>query len=104
MAITSFEIRIPFSGPERLTLIKSKFLFTELTLFADAGLAWYDVDDIEFKWQASNTLERIPVVSTGVSVRINLFGMMFLEPFYSIPFQRGGFDAANFGINFTPGW
>ncbi len=104
MALASFEIRFPFSGPERLTLIKSKFLYTELALFADAGLAWYDFDDIELKWQTSNTLERIPVVSTGVSLRINLFGMMVLEPYYAIPFQRGGFEAANFGINFTPGW
>lgn len=104
MAIANFEIRIPFTGPERLTAIKSKYLFTELALFADAGLAWFDIDDVKLKWQAESITERIPVVSTGVSLRINLFGALIVEPFYAIPFQLGGVDAATFGINFTPGW
>lgn len=106
MAIANIEIRLPFTGPERLTPIKSRFLFTELALFADAGLAWFNKDDIVFKWQANNLqlTERIPVVSTGVSLRINVFGMLILEPYYAIPFQLGGFQAATFGLNFTPGW
>jgi Tol biopolymer transport system component len=104
MIITSAEIRIPFTGPERLTLLKSKFLYTELALFADAGLAWVNKDDIAFNWHPENGTQRIPVVSTGLSLRVNLFGMMVLEPFYAIPFQLGGFEAAYFGLNFTPGW
>ena len=81
MAIANFEIRLPFTGPERLTLIKSRFLFTELALFADVGLAWFDKDSIKFKWQADNLneFERIPVASAGVSLRINVFGMLILE-------------------------
>ncbi len=104
MVIANAEIRIPFTGPERLTLFKSKFLYTELALFADAGLAWVDKDDIAFNWHPENGTQRIPVVSTGLSLRVNLFGMMVLEPFYAIPFQLGGLEAAYFGINFTPGW
>jgi Tol biopolymer transport system component len=104
MAIANFEIRFPFTGPERLTAIKSKFLFTELALFADAGLAWFDKDDIMFKWKTNDITKRIPVVSTGISLRVNLFGMLIIEPFYAIPFQLGGIDAATFGLNFTPGW
>ena len=104
MALANFEVRFPFTGPERLTAIKSKFFFTELALFADAGLAWYDTDDVAFKWQADNLNERIPIVSTGLSLRVNLFGMLILEPYYAIPFQLGGFKAGTFGLNFTPGW
>lgn len=104
MATLNFEIRMPFTGPERLTLIKSKYLYTELALFADAGLAWYDHKTVRFKWHPDNYNERIPVVSTGVSIRVNLFGMLILEPFYAIPFQLGGFSAGMFGLNFTPGW
>jgi len=104
MAIANFEIRLPFTGPERLTAIKSKFLFTELALFADAGLAWEKKESIHFKWQSNDIQERIPVVSAGVSLRLNLFGMLILEPFWAVPFQLGGLDAAVFGLNFTPGW
>lgn len=104
LATLNFEVRLPFTGPERLTMFKSKFLYTELALFADAGLAFYDVNSVRFKWQANNFNERIPVVSTGISLRVNLFGMLILEPFYAIPFQLGGVNAATFGLNFTPGW
>ncbi|MDY0200761.1 MAG: hypothetical protein RBR40_07220 [Tenuifilaceae bacterium] len=104
MATASFEIRFPFTGPERLTPIKSKFLFTELALFADAGLAWFDAETVKFKWEPDSFDERIPVISAGVSLRINVFGALILEPFYAVPFQLGGFKAGTFGLNFTPGW
>ncbi len=104
LATLNFEIRMPFTGPERLSLIKSKYLFSELALFADAGLAWYDSNTVKFKWTPESLDERIPIVSAGVSLRINVFGAMILEPFYAIPFQLGGLKAATFGLNFTPGW
>jgi Tol biopolymer transport system component len=121
------EIRLPFTGPERLTVFKSKFFYTELALFADAGLVWHNINDVSLRWKPYKypiknedvreelTTEqkllldnyykkRIPLVSTGISLRFNLFGMLILEPFYAIPFQQGGFSAAYFGLNFTPGW
>jgi outer membrane protein assembly factor BamA len=104
LATLNFEIRIPFTGPERLTLIKSKYFFSELALFADAGLAWFDNNSVKFKWVPDNINERTPVVSAGVSLRVNVFGAMILEPFYAIPFQLGGIKVATFGLNFTPGW
>ncbi len=104
MALTNLEVRFPFTGPERLTAIKSRLLFTELTLFADAGIAWYNIDDVKLKWQTNKLNERIPIVSAGLSIRVNVFGMIILEPFYAIPFQLGGIKAATFGLNFTPGW
>ncbi len=47
---------------------------------------------------------RFPVVSTGASLRINLFGYLVLEPYYAFPLQNGGFRNGQFGLNFVPGW
>lgn len=108
IAVANAEIRIPFTGPERLALIKSKYLFTDLNLFFDAGMAWgggsqgsmfFDEQLTTFQ----NT-ERKPVFSTGVSIRLNLFGAMILEPYYAFPLQNGGFRNGQFGLNFIPGW
>jgi hypothetical protein len=47
---------------------------------------------------------RVPVFSAGVSLRINLFGAMILEPYYAIPFQQTRSKFGTFGLNFAPGW
>lgn len=116
MVVSNFEIRLPFTGPERLCLIRSKILFTELSLFTDAGLIWSKGEKPDlFKWQLSTqeslenpevqtNIERIPLVSAGISLRINLFGYLVLEPYYAAPFQNGGFKNMVFGLNFVPGW
>jgi hypothetical protein len=44
------------------------------------------------------------VLSSGISLRVNVFGYLILEPFYAVPWQNGGFKNANFGLNFVPGW
>jgi Tol biopolymer transport system component len=104
MVILNFEIRLPFTGPERLTLFKSGTFYTELALFADAGIAWTKDNPPTLKWKPDNINQRIPFVSSGLSIRINLFGMLVLEPYYAIPFQLGGLESARWGINFLPGW
>ncbi len=89
IAVANAEIRYPFTGPERLALIKSRMFFSDLVLFADGGLAWYDFDDIKAKWRpARDEDERIPVFSTGIAIRVNLFGAVILEPYFALPFQR----------------
>ncbi|NVO12104.1 MAG: PD40 domain-containing protein [Bacteroidales bacterium] len=102
--VTNFEIRLPFTGPERLTVLKSNFFYTELALFADAGIAWDSQNSPVLRWTPRNDTERIPVFSTGVSLRFNLFGMLVIEPFYAIPYQLGGMKSAYIGVNFLPGW
>ncbi|PKP36456.1 MAG: tolB protein precursor, partial [Bacteroidetes bacterium HGW-Bacteroidetes-15] len=110
MALVNFEIRFPFTGPERLTAFKSKFFFTELALFADAGVAFDYIRTAKLRegfkdLSALKDLTNNPFVSSvGISLRINVFGALILEPFYAIPFQLGGIDAVTFGLNFTPGW
>lgn len=98
------EWRIPFTGPERLSLIKSKLLFTELALFADAGLAWTAADRPRFKWNPESPRDRIPFLSAGVSLRINVFGMMVIEPYFAMPWRGDHFAKGVFGLNFSPGW
>jgi outer membrane protein assembly factor BamA len=49
IAVANFEVRLPFTGPEKLAVIKSKFLFSDLNFFFDAGLAWNKGNDIKFQ-------------------------------------------------------
>ena len=126
-AVANFEVRLPFTGPEKLSQIKSKFLFSELNFFFDAGLAWNAGDKIAFKKEPdANTYSvdasgnpiydrfgqlvypagynRVPAMSTGISLRINIFGAFVLEPYVAIPFQRTDVQKPVFGLTFAPGW
>lgn len=130
VAVGNFEIRIPFTGPEKLAAVKSDFLFTDLNFFFDIGLAWrkgatvkWDrtIDDIVNRRKVEEKDENglitkvyyvgeysdnfhVPVMSAGVSLRVNLFGAMILEPFYAIPLQKTKSKFGTFGLNFAPGW
>ncbi|OWY26012.1 tolB protein precursor [Sphingobacteriales bacterium UPWRP_1] len=103
MLVGNIEVRLPLSGPERLSLIPSRFFWTELALFADGGTAFYNLAD----FSANDTdlpvqTKPMPVFSAGVSLRINLFGALVLEPYYAIPIQKE--TKGIFGFNIVPGW
>lgn len=116
LAIFNFEIRLPFTGPKKLAQIPSSFLFTDLNLFFDAGVAWTEDTEVKFKSTPSTTrigtypngqqylIERVPALSAGISVRVNLFGAMILEPYYAFPFTRKDVSGGVFGLTFAPGW
>ena len=129
MAVFNFEVRLPFTGPKKLAAIPSKFLFSDLNLFFDAGLAWRDGSKVVFKGEPTyvtedlrdangqpvldtdgkvittqTTNERVPSLSVGVSLRVNVFGYFVIEPYYAIPFQRKDVKAGVFGLTFAPGW
>jgi len=130
MALANFEVRLPFTGPEKLSAIKSKFFFSELNLFADAGLAWSAGDRIDFKTNPtllqtipvtdasgnqvfdpttgkplnSYIYSKVPAFSFGVSLRVNLFGYFILEPYFAYPINRTDISKPVFGLGFTPGW
>lgn len=115
-AVANFEVRLPFTGPEKLSQIKSRFFFSELNFFFDAGLAWNQGNQI--KWALTpdrigadangnalyNTNQRVPALSSGVSLRVNIFGYFVLEPYLAVPFNRNDVSKPVFGIGFTPGW
>jgi outer membrane protein assembly factor BamA len=103
MYVGNVELRYPLSGPERLSAITSKFFFSELNLFTDAGVAWGSAAS---PGRNDNTVANNSqlVLSTGISLRVNLFGYLVVEPFYAIPWQNGGTKNGNFGLNILPGW
>jgi len=115
-AVANFEVRLPFTGPEKLSQIKSRFVFTELNLFFDAGLAWNQGNQIKFQTAPDrigtdasgnplfNTNQRVPALSSGVSLRVNVFGYFVLEPYLAVPFNRNDVNKPVLGIGFTPGW
>ncbi len=100
MLLGNAEIRIPFTGPEQLALIRSRVLFTELSLFVDGGYAW----DVFDKPKEGNLKQFNfdPLFSAGISMRINLFGALVLEPYYAWPLLKNTYGS--FGLNITPGW
>jgi len=110
LLVSNVEIRLPLTGPKRLAVIKSRFIFTELALFGDGGMAWQSGTNVRLIKEtiepdgSDNQDKYVPVFSTGISFRINLFGMMVIEPFYAFPLQRKSASEGVFGLNFSPGW
>ncbi|WP_423148212.1 tolB protein precursor [Rubrolithibacter danxiaensis] len=121
VAVANFEIRLPFTGPEKLASIKSKFLFSDLNAFFDIGLAYNSSDKVVFRSEprllvpgtdptqenpfgTQPVYERVPAMSAGISLRVNVFGYFVLEPYYAIPFQRKDVSLGVFGLTFAPGW
>jgi len=91
--IVNAEIRYPFTGPKRFALIKSNVFYSDIVLFLDGGVSWFnntvpwDKDsDIRYFWNPDPSFHT-PVYSAGASLRINLFGYMVLEPYIAKPFQ-----------------
>jgi hypothetical protein len=102
IAVASAELRIPLFGPKPLALVPASFLPIELSPFVDAGVAWTR-DEAPNLQLTRNSTSRVPVISTGLSARMNLFGAMVLEIYYAYPFQRPG-KGAHFGFQLQPGW
>jgi WD40 repeat protein len=99
------EVRLPFTGPERLALISSGFFFTELSWFLDAGIAWDRTSQLTLDPSVGEDPDRrFPFFSTGPSLRINLFGALILEPYIAFPFHTKGIKEGVWGLNFLPGW
>lgn len=100
MLIGGWEMRLPFTGPEQLSLIPSKSFFTELSVFVDGGLAWDTFSTPTDAYLRKFNFD--PLFSAGFSWRINLFGAMVLEPYLAWPLLRK--TQAVFGVNIVPGW
>ena len=108
IGVASAEVRLPVFGTESLGLINFPYLPTELSLFADAGLAWTSDTTPVFKFitdrqTLADTDRRYPLVSVGASTRLNVLGYLIFEIFYAYPFQRPE-KGAHFGFALSPGW
>ncbi len=102
IALVNLELRIPLFGTQELGLINLPFLPTEIAPFVDIGAAWGRSGLPELRFERE-TADRVPVVSTGVSARVNLFGYIVGEIFYVHPFQRQ-VKGSHFGFQLQPGW
>ncbi|HAF29822.1 MAG TPA: tolB protein precursor [Bacteroidales bacterium] len=104
------ELRFPFTGVKRFSLIKSGFLYSDIILFFDAGVAWtkdrfpwLESSNIRYYWNP-NPNYYTPIYSLGASLRINLFGIAILEPYIAIPFQLQNVNYATGFIISGGGW
>ncbi|MBK8502638.1 MAG: PD40 domain-containing protein [Saprospiraceae bacterium] len=94
IAVANAEIRLPFTGPKKLSMIKSGFLLTDLVAFFDIGVAWQN--------DLVGNFDPNPIMSTGLALRVNLFGAFIIEPYLAKPLQSD--QGWTFGLNFVPGW
>ncbi len=102
IGIINVEFRLPLAGTEEYGVFANRYLPISLIAFADAGVAWTK-DSHPVAKITTNSNERIPVFSTGISTRINLFGFMVGELYYAYPFQHPEEDG-HFGFAIAPGW
>lgn len=104
MLVSNLEWRIPFTGPRKLAMLPSGFLFSELALFVDGGICWSKQNHPVWSLTNNTANKRIPIFSGGLAYRINIFGAMVIEPFYAFPFYQGHFKKGKFGMNILAGW
>ncbi len=102
LAVANLEMRVPVLGTPQFGLLNFPFLPTEFVLFADAGLAWNSLDEVDFDFMRSSG-KRVPVFSAGASARFNILGFLILEAYYAYPFQRPD-KGAHWGFLLSPGW
>ena len=102
IGIFNAELRIPLFGTPELGLLETRFLPVEIAPFVDAGIAWTSDESPTFEF-SRESLERVPVVSAGLTTRLNLFGYAVIELYYAYPFQRPE-RGWHFGFNLAPGW
>jgi outer membrane protein assembly factor BamA len=124
VAVANAELRIPLFGTEGFGLINFPFLPTEVSPFFDAGVAYTNFQNPDFRIAtadndipskcvnaaSSSVLQayypctsRIPVFSTGMSFRFNLLGYAIMEAYVAHPFQRPTKNWV-WGFQLAPGW
>jgi hypothetical protein len=102
LALINLELRVPLLGTADFGLIEFPWLPTEIAPFFDVGVAWRGGDSPSFAFE-TDTADRVPVFSAGVTSRFNVLGYAIVEAYYAFPFQRperGG----HFGFHIAPGW
>ena len=118
LGLINAEVRLPFTGPKRLALINFPYLYTELTAFVDAGVAYNDFSEVRRYFDERDavndenqplppsadfaSLSR-PIISAGLSLRANVLGALIVEPYYARVINQEGSDW-QFGFNLLPGW
>jgi outer membrane protein assembly factor BamA len=101
--VVSAELRIPVLGVPEYGLLNFPYLPLTLAPFIDAGEAWNSQSNRAFTLNTNNANFQTPVISAGLSARVNVLGYAVLEAYYAHPFQR---PLKNWvlGIQLAPGW
>ncbi len=102
IAVANCEARFPLLGTKQFGLFDFRYLPTDFVAFFDGGLAWTAESAPVLQWSRTSTA-RIPLFSTGVGLRFNLFGALIAEVDYAYPFQQAG-NQGMFSFNLSPGW
>ena len=102
LAVANLELRIPLFGTREFGLINFPFFPTEIAPFVDAGAAWTSDESVDWRFDRESA-SRVPVVSAGVTARINLFGYAVGEVYWVHPFQRPQ-RGSHFGFQLAPGF
>lgn len=98
MAIFNAELRFPLFGALGIGRGFYGVLPIDFLAFFDSGVAWDDSSNPNFLGG-----DRKPVFSTGVGLRMNLFGYMIIGAQFAYPFNRPD-KGFHFQITFYPGF
>jgi len=102
LGVLNLEFRVPLLGTRGFGIFDVPFLPTEISAFVDAGVAWDSETTPKIRFEKTS-IDRIPVVSAGISARILLGGFAVLQFYYAKPFQRPEEDWVT-GFVIAPGW
>jgi outer membrane protein assembly factor BamA len=102
LVAAGIELRIPLLGNDRLGVLRTPLFPIDIAGFVDGAVAWSKGESPTLEF-ATDSFERVPVFSAGVSARANLFGYAVFEVFYAHPFQRPTKDWI-LGFQLAPGW
>ncbi len=102
MAVFNAEARVPILGTRGYGLIDFPYVPLTLSAFVDAGAAWTAGELPEPSLERA-TDDRIPVISTGAALRVNVLGLLVLQWYYAYPFQHPSREW-QLGFVIAPGW
>ncbi len=102
LAVANFEVRVPVLGTKELGLVDFPYLPLEVAAFVDTGVAWTKEQSPTLSL-ARDSSARTAVASAGGAIRIVLGGVIPIEVYYAIPFQRPD-QHGLWGFLITPGW
>ncbi len=102
LGIVNLEFRLPFTGIEEFGILNFPYVPIEFTAFTDVGMAWDSERPGKLVWSRDSG-DRIPLVSSGVSARLNVLGFLFLEAYYAYPWQRPE-KGWHWGFHVAPAW
>ncbi|MES1244318.1 MAG: BamA/TamA family outer membrane protein [Acidobacteriota bacterium] len=103
LAVANLEFRVPLLGIRGFGIFNAPYFPTEISAFVDAGTAWTSDLSPDLRFTRQRTIDRVPVVSAGISARILLGGFAVLQFYYAKPFQRPE-ESWVTGFVIAPGW